>query len=532
MFLFSDDIKIWTHPDKLAQARDSITNALAPVGLSICQSKTKVWVPSTSIVLPPAFRRFQVTELECLGACLVDDKRSSDPALPSLGGELSASLETAASRVTRFAAHAEDLINEGLPVHIAQGLLRYAAHGSTQHIITSAPVASSAVDEYDSKLRAAWDRVLGLKLPDEAWQRSQLPLREGGLASGALDGLLPKAAAAFAAAWSRAAEYVCKVTGEQSMSELLACDPVLAHQLQAAADKLTGVGLQPLRTPWNNHDVPTPFRQSKILKRVAATARSRCTSALPQMKAAQWRSSSGPGSSGFLQVPNEDRLVMDNVLFRISVARRFGGGIRLRDLNAAPPQCAHCGRNGRCTGLLDHDGHHASTCNIAGYILRRHDRLVKWIASWLREDRADSDVHLEQSLLQDPPGRMDVVFGNGDSEVWVDAAVVSPTSTSERTLQSRAKKDGHAARSEEKVKRRRYGMKVRPFVVETGGRPGPSARTFLMAFASPDAELSTEISSAWLAVSSIVQAETSLAMLTACGGSPALSSGQIMIHIP
>ena len=233
---------------------------------------------------------------------------------------------------------------------------------------------------------------------------------KGGLASGALGGRLPKAAAAFAAAWSQTAEYVCKIMGEQSMPELLACDAALAHQLQAAADKLTAVGLQPLSTPWNNHDVPAPFRQSKILKKLAATARSRCTSALPRVKAAQWRSSSGPGSSGFLLIPNDEQLLIDNVLFRISLARRFGGGLRLQDLNAAPPQCAHCGRHGPCTGSLDHDGHHASTCNIGGFILRRHDRLVKWIASWLREDRADSDVRLEQSLFQDPPGRMDVAL--------------------------------------------------------------------------------------------------------------------------
>ena len=158
--------------------------------------------------------------------------------------------------------------------------------------------------------------------------------------------------------------------------------------------------------------------------------------------------------------------------------------------------------------------------------------MVKCIASWLREGRADSDVRLEQSLFQDPPGRMDVVFGHGDSEVWVDAAVVSATSTSQSILQSRAKKDGHAARTEEKVKRRRYGTKVCPFVIESRGRPGSSARAFLMALALPDSELSSEIGSAWLAVSSIVQAETSLAMLTAYGGSAALLSGQIGIHIP
>ena len=60
--------------------RDSLANALSPVGLSICQSKTKVWAPSASIVLPDAFRHVQVTELDCLGASLIDNNRPSDPA--------------------------------------------------------------------------------------------------------------------------------------------------------------------------------------------------------------------------------------------------------------------------------------------------------------------------------------------------------------------------------------------------------------------------------------------------------------------
>ena len=66
--------------------------------------------------------------------------------------------------------------------------------------------------------------------------------------------------------------------------------------------------------------------------------------------------------------------------------------------------------------------------------------MVKWFASWLRDDRADLDEHLEQTLFQDPPGRMEDVFGHGDSEGWVDVAVVSPTSTSERILQRRPKR--------------------------------------------------------------------------------------------
>jgi len=127
---------------------------------------------------------------------------------------------------------------------------------------------------------------------------------------------------------------------------------------------------------------------------------------------------------------------------------------------------------------------------------------------------------------------MDVVVGHGNLQVWIDVAVVSPTSECTRTLRTRARKDGDAARTEEQVKRRRYGARVSPFVVEAGGRPGASARALLMKFALEDPTVALDVGHAWLAVSSIIQSETSFAMLTAWGGSAALASGEVMLYTP
>ena len=164
--------------------------------------------------------------------------------------------------------------------------------------------------------------------------------------------------------------------------------------------------------------------------------------------------------------------------------------------------------------------------------MRRHNRVARWLAAWLEDGRADSDVRLEQSTSQPQPGIMDVVVGHGDSQVWIDVAIVTATSDNARTLHVRAAKDGNAARTEEQVKRRRYGSRVTPFVLESGGRPGASARAVLMSFASPDDSLSIEVGHAWQCLSSIVQIETSLAMLTAWGGSAALTSGRIQAFVP
>lgn len=177
---------------------------------------------------------------------------------------------------------------------------------------------------------------------------------------------------------------------------------------------------------------------------------------------------------------------MDDLIFQSSVARRLGGGIQSSTGTACIPTCAHCTPSGPCTVPLDHDGHHAVTCNMGGHPLRRHGRVVRWLAGWLEDGRADSEVRLEQSIVQDPPGWMDVVVSHGESQLRIDVAIVAATSDCQRTLASRFSKDGHAARMEEKVKRRQDGYRVTHFVLEAGGRPGRSARTILMSFACPD----------------------------------------------
>ena len=125
-----------------------------------------------------------------------------------------------------------------------------------------------------------------------------------------------------------------------------------------------------------------------------------------------------------------------------------------------------------------------------------------------------------------------MVVGHGDSQIWIDVAIVAPTSSCPRTLTSNAKKDGSAARTEEGVKGRRYGAGVTPFVLESGGRPGSCARSLLMKFASDNAPVGVEVGRAWQAISCIIQAETSLATLTAWGGSSALAGGRVAIRIP
>lgn len=270
------------------------------------------------------------------------------------------------------------------------------------------------------------------------------------------------------------------------------------------------------------------MKQSRLVKKVSLVARRALESTLADDAAAWLRSSSGPGASGFLMAPAEDAHLVEDTAFRVAVVRRLGGGICA--VGGGPAiACNLRGRDGPCGRPLNM--HHACSCGVGGCAIRRHNRLSRWLAAWLRQSRAPGEVLLEQRVHQEE-GVMDITIAQDPRAVWIDVAIVVPSSACVRTLRQRARTDGAAARTEEGVKRRRYGDRVDPFVIETGGRPGRSARAVLMRYAREEVAASVELSNAWQSISAIVQAETSRSSLQAWGGLAALDAGIIRLWLP
>ena len=89
---------------------------------------------------------------------------------------------------------------------------------------------------------------LDLKLSGGAWDLARLPLRQGGLAAGATQSYLPRAAAAFATIWTRTAPFVAEQLG-YSLEDLLAHDSALASELHVAGQALVQAGLSPHAAP-------------------------------------------------------------------------------------------------------------------------------------------------------------------------------------------------------------------------------------------------------------------------------------------
>ena len=213
--------------------------------------------------------------------------------------------------------------------------------------------------------------------------------------------------------------------------------------------------------------------------------------------------------------------------FRVSVRRRLG----LTPLPAAQMTTNRCqninSRGLRCNAPLDAQGHHAATCEAGGALLRRHDDGRDFIAKRLHADlglAACKEQRCPHWDRRKPDGtwtqaRLDVVVPVAGQTHYVDITVVDPLSDNASLLRQRARKDGAAAEDAADDKLRKYaGASTVPFVVESYGRLGKSAKSWLQGVYYEDPQLKRSFLNE-LAV--MMQSHTS-SMILAAYGAPAL----------
>jgi hypothetical protein len=516
LFQYADDTQFHVAPDHIQGAYEAVSAEWAIAGLSLNRGKTKVWTPSADTQLPADWQPRRVASLKCLGADFVSDGITATP--PRHQAEPT-EVQAASDSLVRFAGRLVQLQASGLPRQLSQALLRYASVGGPQHILMCRPVSGGEAASYDAALRTAWERVIDIPLAGaHTWERAKLPLKAGGLAVGAISN---RASAAYLSSCARTMPEVLRRTGQPSVPALRQVDRTFSNGLQEAVDDLLTRGVDQRLIPFSAVRTVGGKRQKTLVEAVNKGARVLIAAQLTPSENAVLRSASGPGASAFLMLPTQQDHHVEDSLFRAAVARRMGARVCPKD-SAGAATCSLISRNGRCTAPLDPVGVHANNCKCAGHVVRRHDRLVRWLASWLAE-RVESEVLVEQIVGADrTEDRLDITFDAAGRRVWIDVAVVSPLTNCERERVRRSRTDGAAARDEEANKRSRYKGLATPFVLESMGRPGDSARGVLGAYAS-DAVVgvSADIASAWQSISAIVQSESAALELKANGWTPA-----------
>ena len=115
-----------------------------------------------------------------------------------------------------------------------------------------------------------------------------------------------------------------------------------------------------------------------------------------------------------------------------------------------------------------------------------------------------------QGRLQE--GQMDLIVTNHTGKTqYIDVTVVSPVVNNPSHLSNAAKKPGYAALRAEYGKRQRYPVDaIVPFALELGGRPGPTAQTFVRdLFTTEGSTRDISIAGAWSSISSALHDFTS-----------------------
>ena len=366
VFQFADDVQVVTTTTYFAIVADSTNRHWEPAGLSFEPRKDQSWSLDPLPLQDQYWQSKRADRLRCLGPDLAIDQETdpSTPVAPDFeNAAVGSDMATSITKVTKMATQLAYLTANGLPLQLAQHLLRVGTNNLTQHILAAKPISAEKVAAFDNNLRQAWQTLLELPLTDAAWVRGSLPMKEGGVGFGMIG---PRAPAAYVSAWSRTWSYVAKHMGVDTATDLLSLDPGLATELSGAAAALRPLIPRTTAIPWEHGQTQDrKIRQGTLLQQVWRSIR---TTLLDQMQSvaapARLRSCGGPGAGGFLIAPADDSTWIIDVKFKIAVTRRLGGCLR-PVAQGLVPTCHHSGRNGLCGAPLDPKVHMQAYATLA-----------------------------------------------------------------------------------------------------------------------------------------------------------------------
>ena len=158
-------------------------------------------------------------------------------------------------------------------------------------------------------------------------------------------------------------------------------------------------------------------------------------------------------------------------------------------------KCQHKNNSRTCQHALDPNGHHALTCPIGGYTIKKHNHLRDILYRWLCDmgytcHREQHVPHLDDTDEKGQPriAVMDITCTTHTGHWLIDISVTDAVSQCSKHTNANAHHDATAAKAREHDKRQRYkhDPQLIPFVLETGGRWGPTAEAFIRTVAPTD----------------------------------------------
>ena len=511
MLVYLDDGYIWVRKDLLDDVARIIADRFAQDNLEIQPTKLKVWVPDGSS-MAQTWENRKVETLDCLGSHLriAGEEQSS----PIVLGEVPEPFAEPERRLQSITANLVDLVNNGgLSKHVATSLLRSYVMSASQHVLRNNFATKQQAAEFDRKVLDSFTQLLGKQVDNSS--PCHLPTKNGGVNITIAE---DRCHIAIWTAWLSSLPAVMRVLAVRNIDEFIDKCPNIGEQLsvvQKSVSDSTGLrtlGLQPLAISLRNI-VP----QKKLAERAHNLEFKNMLEASTPPLRAVLRSAAAPSAASFLDVPRDPTYLIPDDRFVTAFFRRLFApwpGCAATPIVAL--MCPNKTRQGVvCSAQLDQWGIHSTICQAGGGVVQRHDDVVRALAALIYkitsckislEKRSHTLDRQVNGVTQE--GQMDIIVADLRGAVtYIDVALVSPVVQDPARITAAANRNAYAAKRMEAIKRARYpGVNLIPFVIELGGRPGPSARKLITdLFEHETQDRESSIAQAWTMLSCVLQ---------------------------
>jgi len=226
---YLDDVTLGGSVDSVSCDVAEIRRVGSKMGLVLNPSKCELIAPKETTVTDPFLQSFITTEID--NACLIGAPLFPGPALEKTWSDRCDDLSKAVDRLAKF----------GSQDALIQLRLSFSAQ-KVLHLLRCSPsVSHPLLDQFDSLLRSAVQRITNTDLSDSQWMQASLPVKDGGLGVRRVSSLSLPAYLASAA------------------SSLSLQDAILSNSVSSASTICTNY------QGWKNHDFKKKLKNQIFL---------------------------------------------------------------------------------------------------------------------------------------------------------------------------------------------------------------------------------------------------------------------------
>ena len=369
-------------------------------------------------------------------------------------------------------------------------LLRNFHNNVPVHRIRAAKTSDEVARTWDELLHHTVCTILNTPSTTTLGRTIHLPTNLGGLG---IHDLNLRRHVAHYTAWRQTAYHAHKELDATTEQSWKANNPTTSRHLLHIANTIQPLTKTPLEIDWAEWIATPPDKhtQKRILYDAYSTYHTLLLHDLTPQQQAITRSAGGKGAAAWLYPPPNATTHMPR--------QHYLTALRYRTHTPLPAgrhdKCQHKNNTRTCQHNLDPHGHHALTCALGGYTITKHNHLRDTLHRWLCD--MGHTCHREQHVpaLDDTDDKgqprkaiMDITCTTNTGHYLIDISVTDAVSECPKHTQANAHHDATAAQAREHDKRKRYQNhpQLIPFVLETGGRWGPTAEAFIKTVAPTD----------------------------------------------